>query len=64
MKKQLAFLFVVVTIGFIAEGYGEELDFFDPNVNREEVKEQISDKFWNNPTDTPIFLVLIARTRQ
>ena len=40
--------------------YPEELDFFDPNANREEVKEQISDKFWNNPLDVPIFLILIG----
>ena len=40
--------------------YSEELDFFVPNVNREEVNEQISDKFWNNPFDVPIFLVLIV----
>ena len=37
-----------------------QLDFFDPNVNREEVNEQISDKFWNNQLKVPIFLVLIG----
>ena len=40
--------------------HAEELDFFDPNANREEINEQISDKFWNNPLDVPIFLVLIG----
>ena len=55
--------FFLVTILFSANtAHSEELDFFDPNVNREEVKEQISDKFWNNPLDAPIFLVLIGIT--
>ena len=60
MKKQLAVLLVITAFVSITESDGEELDFFDPNANREEVNEQISDKFWNNPFDVPIFLVLIG----
>ena len=57
--KVIYFAFAIVLFS-TNTGYSEELDFFDPNVNREEVKEQISDKFWNDPLDVPIFLVLIV----
>ena len=66
MKVTISFILIISAIFFIVpqeDVFGEEtkgLVYFDIEKNNELVKEEISNAFWENPLNTPPFLIIIG----
>ena len=67
MMKLVALFILTISVLFFpgsqADIFGEEakeLVYFDIEKNNELIKEEISNAFWENPLNTPPFLIIIG----